>query len=60
MSQTLYHIDISDKQSAEKLVVDTINITGVRWVNVNCTERTVVVTHDDNYDEAAFKAIAGI
>ena len=48
MSQTLYHIDISDKQSAEKLVVDTINITGVRWVNVNCTERTVVVTHDDN------------
>ncbi len=60
MPQTLYQTTITDRQSADKLVADTIDIHGVRWVDVNITFSTVMVTHDEDYDEAAFKAIAGI
>lgn len=60
MPQTLYQTGIYDKENADKLVADTRDIVGVRWVDVNITQGTVVVTHDKDYDEAAFKAIADI
>ncbi len=60
MPQTLYQSTITDKESADKLVADTIDIAGVRWVDVNITHSTIMVTHDEDYDEAAFKSIAGV
>ncbi|MBU5617144.1 hypothetical protein KPY62_08590 [Psychrobacter sp. TAE2020] len=58
--QTLYQTTITDRESADKLVANTITLTGVRWVDVNITQGSVMVTHDDDYDEASFKALAGI
>ena len=60
MTQTLYQSTIADRESADKLVADTIDITGVRWVDVNITHGSIMVTHDDDYDEATFKSIAGV
>ncbi len=60
MPQTSYDVAVADKESADKLVADTSAISGVKWVNVNLEKGTVVVTYGDNYDEAAFKAAAGI
>jgi hypothetical protein len=60
MTQTSYQITIADKDTADKLVADTNTISGVKWVNVNIEQGTVVVTHGDEYDEAAFKSVAGI
>ena len=37
MTQTLYQTTITDRESADKLVADTITLTGVRWVDVNIT-----------------------
>ena len=37
----------------------TEDIKGVKFVNVN-PNGTIVVTHGDDFDEAAFKAAAGI
>lgn len=58
MPQTKYDISVTDKDTAEKLVADTNQITGVKWVNVNIEQGTVVVTHGDDYDEDGFKAAA--
>lgn len=58
MPQTKYDIRVTDKDAAEKLVADTNQITGVKWVNVNIEQGTVVVTHGDDYDEDSFKAAA--
>lgn len=60
MAQTSYQVSINDKENADKLVADTNNMTGVKWVNVNLDSGTVVVTHGEDYDEAAFKSAAGI
>lgn len=60
MPQTSYQISITDKDAADKLVADTDNVQGVKWVNVNVGQGTVVVTHSEDYDEAGFKTIAGI
>lgn len=60
MAQTLYPLAIADQAAAEALVAKTENITGVRFVNANVDKGTVVVTHGDDFDEAAFKAAAGI
>lgn len=59
MAQTKYDIIIDDKEDADQLVEKTSNIQGVRWVNVNVGS-SVVVTHDDSFDEAAFKSAAGL
>ena len=58
MPQTKYDVVIDDKDKADKLVADTENVAGVKWVNVNLGN-CIVVTHDDSYDEAAFKSAAG-
>ena len=33
--QTLYQTTITDRESADKLVANTISLKGVRWVDVN-------------------------
>ncbi|WP_367111119.1 hypothetical protein [uncultured Psychrobacter sp.] len=60
MPQTSYKTSIANKDAADKLVADTNNISGVKWVNVNIEQGTIVVTHSEDYDEAAFKSTAGL
>lgn len=60
MPQTKYDFQVADKAAAEEFVNKTENVQGVKFVNVNLDGGTVVVTHGDDYDEAAFKAAAGI
>lgn len=60
MPQTSYDAAVSDQAQADKIKSDTNDIAGVKWVNVNIEKGTIVVTHGDDYDEAAFKAAAGI
>ncbi len=60
MPQTSYQISMTDKEAADKLVADTDNVPGVKWVNVNVEQGIVVVTHGEDYDEEGFKSVAGI
>ncbi|WP_201576548.1 hypothetical protein [Psychrobacter sp. H8-1] len=60
MPQTTYQAQVTSKDAADKLVADTENLQGVKWVNVNIDKGTIVVTHGEDYDEAAFKSGAGI
>lgn len=60
MPQTTYQAQVTSKDTADKLVADTENLQGVKWVNVNIDKGTIVVTHGEDYDEAAFKSAAGI
>lgn len=60
MAQTQFNVAVADQAAADALVAKTENITGVRFVNVNVDKGTVVVTHGDDFDEAAFKAAVGI
>lgn len=59
MPQTQYDIIINDKAEGEAFVAKTETVKGVKFVNVNLG-KSVVVTYSDDYDEAAFKAAAGI
>lgn len=59
MSQTKYDAPIADKAHADEIIKKTEDIKGVKFVNVN-PNGTIVVTHGDDFDEAAFKAAAGI
>nr|UOP04106.1 hypothetical protein LVJ77_06420 [Conchiformibius kuhniae] len=47
---------LKDKGDADKLVSQTEQVAGVRWVNANWEQGYVVVTHSDAFDETAFKA----
>lgn len=60
MPQTQYDIPVGDKEAADAFVAKTENIKGVKFVNVGASGHGVVVTHSEDYDEAAFKAAAGI
>lgn len=60
MPQIKYDHKVADKTAADELVNKTENVQGVKFVNVNLDGGTVVVTHGDDFDEAAFKAAAGI
>ena len=60
MPQTKYDHTVADKDAAKELVAKTENVQGVKFVNVSSDFSAVVVTHGDDYDEAAFKAAAGI
>lgn len=60
MPQTKYDIQVGDKAAADEFVKKTENVKGVKFVNVSTDGNMVVVTHGDDYDEAAFKAAAGI
>lgn len=44
------------KADADRLVEQTSSVKGVKFVNANPDENYVVVTHGDDFDEAAFKA----
>lgn len=59
MPQTKYDVKISDKEKADEIVKKTESVQGVKFVNVNL-DSSIVVTHSEDYDEAAFKAAAGI
>lgn len=59
MPQTKYDVKISDKSRADEIIKNTETIKGVKFVNVNI-DHCIVVTHSEDYDEAAFKAAAGI
>lgn len=60
MPQTSYQAQVTSKDAADQLVADTESVKGVKWVNVNIDQGTIVVTHSEDYDEAAFKSAAGI
>lgn len=60
MPQTKYDVKVGDKAAADELVKKTENVKGVKFVNVGADGNGIVVTHGDDYDEAAFKAAAGI
>lgn len=60
MPQSQFNVTVADQAAADALVAKTENIAGVKFVNVNIGNGTVVVTHGDDFDEAAFKAAAGI
>ena len=60
MPQTKYDFTVADKEAAEELVKKTEGVQGVKFVNVSTDFTTVVVTHGDDFDEAAFKAAAGM
>lgn len=60
MPQIKYDIAIDDQATADEFVKKTNDIQGVKWINVNVGKGSVVVTHDDSFDEDAFKAAAGI
>lgn len=60
MPQTKYDVQISDKALAEEIIKKTEELKGVKFVNVNIDHGSIVVTHSEDFDEAAFKAAAGI
>lgn len=60
MPQTKYDVTVGDKAAADELVKKTENVQGVKFVNVGADGNGIVVTHGDDFDEAAFKAAAGI
>lgn len=60
MSQVKYEASVANKEAADALVAKTENLAGVLFVNVNLETNTIVVTYGEGYDEAAFKAAAGI
>ncbi len=60
MPQTQYEVKVADQAAADQLVAKTENVAGVKFVNVNTSTGIMVVTHGDDFDEAAFRAAAGI
>lgn len=60
MSQTQFQAQVADQAAADDIVAKTENIAGVRFVNVNVATGVIVVTHGDDFDEAAFKSVVGI
>lgn len=60
MPQSQFNLTVADQAAADALVAKTETIAGVKFVNVNIDKGTVVVTHSEDFDEAAFKAAAGI
>lgn len=60
MPQSQFAATVADQAAADAIVKKTENVAGVRFVNVNADTGIIVVTHGDDFDEAAFKAAAGI
>lgn len=46
---------MSGKPDGDRLAEQTSSVKGVKFVNVNPEGGYVVVTHGDDFDEAAFK-----
>lgn len=47
---------LTSKADGDKLVEQTSSVAGVKFVNANHEQGFVIVTHDDSFDEGAFKA----
>lgn len=60
MPQTQIKSSINDKAAADAVVSKGEGVAGVKFVNVNIETGAVVITHDDSFDEAAFKAATGL
>lgn len=60
MAQSQFTTTVADQAAADALVAKTENLPGVKFVNVNASSGVIVVTHDDSFDEVAFKQAAGI
>lgn len=60
MPQTKIEASIADQATADAIVKNTESVAGVKFVNVNIDNNSIVITHDDSFDEAAFKSAAGI
>ncbi|MFW2177800.1 MULTISPECIES: hypothetical protein [unclassified Moraxella] len=60
MPQTKYDANVASKADAEAIVNKAENVQGVKFVNVSEDGKTIVVTHGDDFDEAGFKAVAGL
>lgn len=60
MPQTQIKASIADKAAADNIVSKGESVAGVKFVNINTDTGVVVVTHDDSFDEAAFKAATGL
>lgn len=60
MPQSQFNVKVADQATADQIVAKTESVAGVKFVNVNVDAGTIVVTHGDDFDEAAFKAAAGI
>lgn len=60
MAQTQLQAQVADQAAADAIVKKGEGVNGVLFVNVNVDSGAVVVTHDDSFDEAAFKAATGI
>lgn len=60
MPQSQFNVTVADQAAADALVAKTEAVAGVKFVNVNVSSGTVVVTHGEDFDEVAFKVAAGI
>lgn len=60
MPQTKFESSVKDKEAADAIVKNGEAVAGVKFVNVNADTGVIVVTHDDSFDESAFKSAAGI
>lgn len=47
---------MTGKSDVDRLVEQTANVAGVKFVNANADDGFVIVTHGEDFDEAAFKA----
>lgn len=57
MAQSKINVSgMSSKEDADKLVEKTSSAKGVKFVNANFEQGYVIVTHGDDFDEAAFKS----
>ncbi|EGK09342.1 hypothetical protein HMPREF0476_1006 [Kingella kingae ATCC 23330] len=60
MAQSKFTVGgMGGKADADRLVEQTSSVAGVKFVNANHEGGYVVVTHGDDFDEAAFKAAVG-
>lgn len=60
MPQSKFDVTLADQAAADAIVKKGEEVAGVKFVNANAENNTVVVTHDDSFDEAAFKVAVGI
>ncbi len=60
MPQTKYDIQIINQEVARELIKKIETVKGVKFVNVNMEDGSVVVTHSQDYDETTFKQIVGL
>lgn len=60
MPQTKYDVSVTDKARADEIIKQAEEIKGVKFVNINPDNGSIVVTHSEDFDESAFKAVIGI